>query len=521
MMSNKWFKDARIYHIYTPSFYDGNGDGIGDLAGIAEKLDYVADLGFNTIWLSPFFTSPFQDGGYDIADYKSIDARFGDMDDFEMLVQKAKRLNIRILLDLVIGHTSDQHFWFKQSQKAERNKYSDFYHWSDNCFESTSGISIKGLSERDGAYMVNFFAFQPALNYGYERVDKESQMHYTDPRLKPLRDEISDIMRFWLKRGASGFRVDMASSLIKNNETGAGLKWLWNELIGNVKQEFPEAVFMGEWGNPSFSVGECGFDCDFLFHENKEYNDLFRNEPFDNISRRLERGKNYFSSEGKGRVEDFLKLADKLSKAVEGCGYYALPSGNHDLIRVSHNKTDSELAVAYAFLLTFDAIPIFYYGDEIGMKYQKIPTKDGGYVRTGSRLPMQWNDDKNAGFSTDEWTYYPAFIDKEHNVAAQNEREDSLLNTVKKLNMLRAAHPALSAGAETIVVECQNGGYPLAYIRKCGEDVIYVAINPGSLTCELENKNITEDLLAVNAVRDGEKITLNKNSFYIGKQRPE
>ncbi|MBO5927760.1 MAG: hypothetical protein J6Q32_02785, partial [Clostridia bacterium] len=328
---NSWIKDAIFYEIYPTSFCDSNGDGIGDLNGITQKLPYVRDLGFNAVWINPFFKSPFLDGGYDVQDYYAIDEKFGTMEDFENLIKKAKELGIRVVIDLVIGHTSNQHPWFLKSAQFEKNEYSDWYIWTDSIFNKYGSNTIHGLYPRDAGYYMNYYACQPGLNFGWNKVEEvyekksiwdlgESwKIHYKDDRLKPLREEILKIMKFWLAKGVDGFRVDMAASLIKGCGTGhtddpeelEGLIWLWDYFIGNVKKEYPEAAFVAEWGYPSASIGKCGFDIDYLAHENQEYNELFRNEPNSNIIRPFEQGDNYFSPNGKGDISNFIKLADK------------------------------------------------------------------------------------------------------------------------------------------------------------------------------------------------------------------
>ena len=198
-----------IYEIYPTSFYDSNGDGIGDINGITEKLDYVKELGADVIWINPIYKSPFKDGGYDIIDHCEVDKRFGTLEDVDKLINKAHKLGIKVLFDLVIGHTSDKHPWFLQSKKAKRNKYSDYFIWTDNVFIGGSN-TVKGMAKRDGNYMANYYSFQPALNYGFIKVDNSTndvwssgnyKMHYTDQRLTPLREEVLKIIDFWMQIG--------------------------------------------------------------------------------------------------------------------------------------------------------------------------------------------------------------------------------------------------------------------------------------------------------------------------------
>ncbi len=217
---SEWLKNAVFYEIYPQSFLDTNGDGIGDICGITQKLDYIKDLGFNAIWLNPCYLSPFADAGYDVADYKKVAPRYGTNQDLINLFAEAHKRGIHVILDLVPGHTSEQHEWFLQSKLPQKNKYSDRYIWSDCVWHRPEGYSwVAGNADRDGCYMLNFFNSQPALNYGFKDItDATWQIPYTDERVQATFDDMLDVMRFWLDNGADGFRVDMADSLVKNDE---------------------------------------------------------------------------------------------------------------------------------------------------------------------------------------------------------------------------------------------------------------------------------------------------------------
>ena len=323
-----WKSDAIFYQIYPTSFMDGNGDGVGDFIGMTEKLDYVKSLGANAVWLNPFYLSPFMDGGYDIQDYYQVDPRFGNMQDFENFVKKAKSLGIKVIIDLVVGHTSNKHEWFKESAKKERNEKSDWFIWTSNWYTGYKNKTLFGLYERDGGFFINYYACQPALNYGwtFEQEDQQGewQMHYTDKRLEPLRAEIIKIMQFWMAKGIDGFRVDMASHLVKggdyqtqNPKVVEGIRWLWNKLITPIKNQYPEVFFVAEWDCPRNSVGICDFDCDFILHDEPCYNDLFRNEKGKNLYPELEKGDSYFAKAGKGSVKEFIKYSQEVFEKVE------------------------------------------------------------------------------------------------------------------------------------------------------------------------------------------------------------
>ena len=530
---NKWIKDCIFYQIYPTSFYDSNGDGIGDLRGIIEKLDYVADLGVKAIWFNPFYPSPFMDGGYDVADYYGINEMFGTMADFEEMLAKCKSLGLKVIIDLVIGHTSNTHPWFVQSGKDEINKYTDWYIWTDSNFNKKD--SIHGLFPRDGGYVINYYACQPALNYGYNRLPKAGarkdaydlgedwKMHYTDERLKPLREEILNVMRFWLNKGVDGFRVDLANSLVKGcvydsdkDEDVEGLKWLWNILIGTIKAEYPDAAFIAEWVYPSNSVGKCGFDVDYLAHDRPEYNDLFRKEKGTNILPAFECGKTYFSAEGKGTVENFLDYSARLYNDVAGKGYFSVPSGYHDIVRLAEKKDEELLKVVFAFLLTYKHVPFLYYGDEIGMTHAWGLNKDGGYIRTGARTPMQWTDGKNRGFSNANDLYLPVNGEKTQSVEEQTKRENSLLNTIKQLMKLRNENAALNADADLQILHCENGGYPLVYERTDSENSFVIAINPSKKVATVDLYG--EVILSQNCREEGAALILSGKSFAVMKK---
>ena len=266
----QWIKDAVIYEIYPVSFCDANGDGIGDLKGITSKIPYLKDLGINTVWLNPCFKSPFRDGGYDVSDYCEIDKKFGTMADFEEMVNSLHAEGIRLVVDFVAGHTSDKHPWFKGSRKQKPDeRYKDFYIWTTNGLDGEPQ-TVKGVAPRDGTYKINFYEFQPALNFGYGTIRedaKEWQWHYTDERLKPLRDEMIRTMKFYLKKGVDGFRVDMAASLVKNDdEKKTGTSKIWKNVREMFDKDYPECVLVSEWSNPELSLA-AGFHCDFMLNE--------------------------------------------------------------------------------------------------------------------------------------------------------------------------------------------------------------------------------------------------------------
>ncbi|MFC1947143.1 alpha-amylase family glycosyl hydrolase [Chloroflexota bacterium] len=212
-----WLKQAVFYQIYPQSFYDSNGDGIGDLAGIIRKLDYLQWLGVNAIWINPCFVSPFQDAGYDVADYYRVAPRYGTNRDLYKLCRKAHQRGMRVCLDLVAGHTSVEHPWFQASSRQRRNKYSDRYVWVPLAESpNDTGLSmIPGNTEKGDSYVANCFDFQPALNYGFAVPDQPWQQPVDASGPLETRQELVETMDYWLGHGVDGFRVDMAFSLVK------------------------------------------------------------------------------------------------------------------------------------------------------------------------------------------------------------------------------------------------------------------------------------------------------------------
>lgn len=479
MNNPTWLKNAIFYEIYPQSFYDSNGDGIGDIEGIIEKLEYVKGLGCNAIWLNPCFDSPFMDGGYDVRNYKLVAARYGTNEDLERLFKIAHSKDMKILLDLVPGHTSDTHEWFKKSGLDEKNEYSDRYIWTDGG-RPADFPAVAGMAERDACYLLNYFNSQPALNYGFKQRTANWQKHYTDPACVATFDAMLDVMRFWLNKGCDGFRVDMADSLVKNDDDKMATASIWQRARKLLDAEYPEAVLVSEWCNPPRAINDAGFNVDFYldhgWNGGNGYHKLMRN--YDNSSGA---DNSYFSRKAGGNINDFLDEYMSWYNKTKDNGYIAFITCNHDMPRATYNLTDTEIRLSYAFLFTMPGTPFLYYGDEIGMNYLDLKSKEGGYKRTGSRTPMQWNNDKNAGFSTadDALLYLP--VDKTAtapNVAAQENNPDSLLNFVKTIIALRRNNADLGADADFEPLSTDNNGYPFVYRR----GKLVCAVNPSGET---------------------------------------
>ena len=511
-----WLSGAVVYEIYPQSFYDANGDGIGDLRGIIEKLDYIQSLGFNAIWLNPINESAFLDGGYDVTDFYRVASRYGTNEDYKELCDEAHRRGMRVIFDLVAGHTSVYHPWFMESQKAEKNEYTDRYIWTQGMFEGGGGIS--GYSERDGRYINNFFWHQPSLNYGYARPDPEKpwQMPITHPACRETLRELKSIIRFWMDFGTDAFRVDMASSLIKEDTDGSATRALWSEVKAFVREINPECLLISEWGFPGDAV-DAHFDLDFLLHSGQPaYTSLFRYEKGRNTSSFFV-GNSYFNKAGLGSLDEYLKVLLSDLEKIKGRGYVGHITGNHDIPRLAYKRTPDEIKCAMAFLFTMPGVPFVYYGDEIGMDFiEGLKSKEGGYIRTGSRTPMQWNNDKNHGFSVSDTPYLPT--DKRPcapTVDSQLNDGESLLSFVKRLVALHKAEVALHADSPIKIIQT---GYPFVFERGEGEGALVIAINPSEREYVVKLSELCE-IISQNADYCGDALKMRGVSVFIGKKK--
>ena len=469
-VSPAWLRDAVFYEIYPQSYYDANGDGIGDFAGITEKLPYIRSLGCNALWINPCFDSPFRDAGYDVRDYKRAAPRYGTNEDLYRLFEEAHRQGIRVLLDLVPGHTSEEHPWFLKSGEAEPNEFSGRYIWTDDWFKGIPGRPyVGGEYPRNGTYMLNFFKCQPALNYGWLRPTEPWQSAMDSPEALATREAMKDVMRFWLSHCADGFRVDMAGSLVKgDDEQGTGTCAVWRDIRAMLDREYPDAALVAEWSHQQAAVANGGFHMDFYLDQwDNGYHTLLRD------------GKSsFFRRDGQGDIRRFLSDFMPRYEACKGKGYVALITCNHDTPRACPALTPDEAKLAYAFLLTLPGVPFIYYGDEIGMRYQAaLPTKEGGYTRTGTRTPMQWSGGKNLGFSqaAPERLYLPVDPSPDApTVEAQEGDPDSLLETVRAIVRFRHSQPDLAPDADFEPLEIP--GEPRALVYRRGG--LYLCVNP-------------------------------------------
>ena len=504
----KWLEKAVFYEIYPQTYYDSNGDGIGDIQGIIEKLDYVKGLGCNALWLNPLFDSPFKDAGYDVRDYRKVAPRYGTNEDLFRLFDEAHKRDMRVILDLVPGHTSEEHEWFQESKKIHpKDEFKHRYVWTDSWyFWGIEGLKfIAGEADRDGCYIINFFKCQPALNFGFLNRTQGWQQPPDHPDCIATREALKDIMRFWLKgdkgRGCDGFRVDMADSLVKfDDHSKSATSVIWRNVREMMDGEFPQAALVSEWSCPPQAL-KAGFHVDFLLdHHNCGYRSLIRdysNGGEDN---------SYFRKEGNGDITHFLAQYMPWYEETKNDGFISLITGNHDTPRISYKLTNAELVLAYAFFFTMPGVPFLYYGDEIAMRYQQLPTKEGGYTRTGSRTPMQWKAKgkdqstvnhenslvNNMGFSTApaDKLYLPVDSDiTAPSVEEQEKDPSSLLNTVKALLRLRGSEEDLQSKANLEIVHAPSASTgDRSFVFKRGSCV--VGINPGANDVEIRNEKL-------------------------------
>ncbi len=494
-----WLHKAVLYQIYPQTFYDSNGDGIGDLPGIIEKLDYVKSLGVDGFWINPFFESPFNDAGYDVSDYYKVAPRYGTNDDARRMFDEAEKRDLKILFDYVISYSSIEHPWFQESTKQEMNKYSNWYIWTDNIWinppDAYKDAFIKGYGRRNGQFMRNFYWSQPALNYGFARPETDWMLPVDHPDILALQEELKKVLRYWMDMGADGFRADMAGALVKNaNITGndqffstrdEGTKIFWNKIRKIFDSEYPDAFMVAEWSHPESALDGGGFHADF-FHWFAGYNDLLQKESW-RILNGYSEGYSFFDREGKGNIANFLDTYMDQYNKTKGKGYILLPVGNHDLSRLNINRTMKELEMIIAFSVAMPGIPFIYYGNEIGMRQlYGNPYVEGAYKpRAGARTPMQWTSGKNLGFSSAQpgQLYLPVDTASDApNVEEQEKDPSSLLNAVRRLIELKKSEPALAAYAEFVPVYARENKYPFIFARAAGKETILAVFNPADRT---------------------------------------
>jgi oligo-1,6-glucosidase len=506
-MPSSWYKDAIVYQIYPRSFKDSNGDGIGDLRGVIEKLDYIQSLGVTAVWLNPIFKSPNDDGGYDISDYYSIQPEFGTMEDFDALLDGLHRRGLKLIMDLVLNHSSDEHPWFQESKKSKDNPYRDFYFWKKgtastppNNWPSFFGGSAWQYDENTKEYYLHLFSRkQPDLNW----------------ENKILREELKKIMRFWLDKGVDGLRLDVITAISKRvdfpdtdtndfNETirkfytnGPRLKEFIKEIRHDVLNHYP-VITVGE--GPGITPENA---IEYL-DENDGLSMIFH---FGHM----------FMDQGPGgrfdpkpwALSDFKKVFEVWNTTFAKRGWGSVFLGNHDFSRmVSRWGNDQEYRqesskLFFTLMLCMPGTPFIFQGDEIGMTNISLKSvndskdietlngwreakkrgeseeqflKKANYAgRDNARTPMQWSDVPNAGFTSgNPWMS----VNQNHtqiSVRQQEHDPDAVLSFFKQIVQLRRKYTALREGSYQSI-ETSNNELFVFLREKLGEKIL-VALN--------------------------------------------
>ena len=494
--NEKWWKKAVVYQIYPKSFQDSNGDGFGDLQGIIKRLDYLETLGINAIWLSPVFKSPQADNGYDISDYRDIDPMFGSLDDMEELINEAKKHNIRIMMDLVLNHSSNEHRWFKEAKKSKDNPYHDYYIWRDG----DEGVPPSDMKACFGG---SAWEYVPEIGqyYFHQFLPEQPDLNWENPK---VRRAIYDMILWWMDKGVGGFRMDVIDQIAKEPDkritiNGPRLQEYFKEMSKETFQK-GDLITVGEaWGadteraklysNPDGSEFSMVFQFEHIGLDQKEGGEKWDLAPL-----------------------PFKKLKKTMAhwqNELYNCGWNSLFWDNHDLPRiVSRWGNDREYRVESAKMLAIllhgmQGTPYIYQGEELGMtnphftkieQYRDIESLNYYRIlreqdkteaetldiiaqrsRDDSRTPMQWDASENAGFTTGTPWIGIADNYKAINAAAQMDAPDSIRSFYKTLVALRKKMPVISAGKIEFLYP--DNADLLAYRRYDGETELLVLCN--------------------------------------------
>lgn len=519
---HRWAEGAIVYQIYPRSFYDSNADGVGDIPGITSKLDYLKELGVNAIWLSPFYPSPMADFGYDVADHCDVDPIFGSLHDLDDLVTKSHAKDIRVILDLVPNHTSDEHEWFRQSKQSPEGPYADWYIWRNakgndkhgnpqppnNWVNVFSGNSAwEWVPSRQQFYLHSFHVAQPDLNWSNPDV----------------RDAIKDVMRFWLDRGVDGFRVDAVPFMAKdpqfrddpkNSHYKPGQGNPYNALRHTNSLAWPAVhAYLSEMAS-------------VLKEEKYQHSERFMvtegyTQTADTITEYLAYYEGMdpevaapFNFEGLSlpwQASPWHEFLQKFHAALDGFSSLCVPSyafGNHDQHRIVTRLGEPAARSAAVLLLTLPGMSFIYNGEELGMKNGEIPLSmvqdpgamggDGG--RDPERTPLQWTPDKNAGFTAANTPWLPV-VDNylTHNVQTESNDPDSFLSLYRTLCELRNKLTALRYG--TIQVIDTGNKNVLGYVRRDNAEAYLTMINFAKTTQKVTlPKDVTLGSLVVSSM---------------------
>ena len=507
-----WWQTGVIYQIYPRSYKDTTGNGIGDLHGVIEKLAYLADtLGVNAIWLSPFYPSPMKDFGYDVADYVDVHPLFGTLDDFDELLEKAHQRGIKIIIDFVPNHSSDQHAWFQESRSSRDNPKRDWYVWADqpnNWLSVFGGSAWEWDEATDQYYLHSFLKEQPDLNW----------------RNPEVRKAVFEVVRFWLERGVDGFRVDVAHFIMKDpemrdNPPNANTANVIHKPLGDYDtqehlydkghpdtheayRQFRQVLDEFSAEQPRFSIGEIHI---FDWEEWASYYGTALDElhmPF-----------NFGLLGIQWDAQNIRQHVDELEAALPPGAWPNYVLGNHDDQRLASRVGMDQARVAAMLLLTLRGTPTIYYGEEIGMTNVDIPRKmqkdpaglrQPGQERDLCRTPMQWSTEPNAGFAPEGTSelWLPLADDwREINVETQINNPGSMINFYCRLLAIRKEFPALRQGDYTPLDGMPEGCF--VYQRQEAGQSITVALNFTGVPHRLPLRGNGQILLSTHLDREG------------------
>ncbi|MCW5906296.1 MAG: alpha-amylase [Chitinophagales bacterium] len=489
-----WYHNTSIYQIYPRSFFDSNADGIGDIPGIIEKLDYIRSMGYDAVWFSPFYSSPQRDFGYDISDYQNIAPEYGSMQDAEQLISEVHARGMKVIFDMVMNHTSDEHAWFKESSSSKNNAKADWYIWRDKPTRWQSLIMGSGwhyCEARQQYYWASFLPFQPDLNY----------------RNSDVKKAMFDVVRFWLDKGVDGFRLDIFNSVYKDAQFRSSTtvrhelrKAGWEkDYVRSVKAylNLPESIEFAK---------ELRAVCD-NYGDKILLGEIYGNHAV--VKKYLGKNKN----DGLGLVFNFEMLRFRFNAKYFHGLVTSLEENfpnpyspvyvfsNHDrrrsMTRLKGNTAKARLL--HMFQLTVRGVPCMYYGEELGMSDGRIPYKKGldpiarkykwvarfltdwadeTLNRDDVRTPMQWNASSNAGFTKATTTWLPVNGNyTEVNVETLEQDSNSLISKVKALLNLRKSNLPLNCGTLALVAPDVLPKGVLGYKRKNGNDELLVLLN--------------------------------------------
>jgi alpha-glucosidase len=481
---HEWWQHAVFYEVYPRSFADSNNDGIGDLKGITSKLGYLHDLGVDAIWISPCFPSPQVDFGYDVSDYENIDPMYGTLADFDAMEKDGQKHSVKIILDLVVNHTSDQHPWFVDSKSSKTANHRDWYIWRDgqgpgkppNNWISTFGGSAWKFDPKTGQYYYHYFyAEQPDLNWRNPAVEKA----------------MFDVTRWWYRRGVAGFRLDAVDTLFEDPDLRDNPVLPGTNKYGDPETEDKYNKKLPEMHDTLKSLRKVADASNaVLIGETWTKNVAELKEYYGDHNDELQMPMDFLFT----KVDELSpsEFRHQIAGVESSGGWPVYVLSNHDIVRAYNRYGDGahndEIAKLMAGLyLTLRGTPIMYYGEEIGMENNDPKSKDDvkdpigrrGWPqekgRDGERTPMQWNDKPNAGFSTiAPWLPVPPSYTT-HNVATESKDPNSILNFYKRVLALRHANKALLDGNYVALNESDDN--VLSYLRSFKGQAVLVALN--------------------------------------------